>query len=102
MNINLEGSPELNQFKSLAYERVNEYYDLEGAIKNLGHNPDEIEEIGFDIETDELTYSYRLPSGKLIEIINPPTISKTDLCIDDEKIKAVRGEPNDLHLKKSN
>jgi len=51
---NLEGSPELNQFKSLAYERVNEYYDLEGAIKNLGHNPDEIEEIGFDIETDEL------------------------------------------------
>jgi len=83
----LSECPELIQFKPLAYERVNEYWDLDKTIKDLGHNPDEMHLDGYDIETGEdITLHYTHLNGESIDIKNPPYFYKTELCIDVEEV----------------
>jgi len=81
----LSESPNLTVFTHLAFERVNEYYDLETAIRNIGYKLDDLKWIGTSYH-GAVQYTYKNKIGEEVVITDPPIIYKKELCIFSEEI----------------
>lgn len=77
----LEENPELEIFASMAFDKENEYYDLEAAAKALGYELDQLKTCYWSHDKDGLTVKCENQNDEEVMIINPPTVKKIERCI---------------------
>lgn len=76
----LSDHPELEIFKSYIFEKENEYYDLESAVKKKGYDLNELILISIE-HGPKTSFIYETKEGKQIIIRDPKTMIKVDRCI---------------------
>jgi hypothetical protein len=81
----LAESPELEVFSHLAFEKEDDYYDIEGELKKLGHNPEDLQWRGSEYG-EEVKFSFVTSDGKEFDLIDPPTIKKTERFLQVEEV----------------
>ena len=76
---------ELQQFSNLQFERNNEYYDIEGALKQMGYDYKDLtcysQEYG-----ENVTFLFKTSTDEEVCLVDPPILVKKEMCLMVEEI----------------
>ncbi len=81
----LKDYPELQMFKNLAFNKVNEYHNLEKALSDKGYDINELQWEGSEYG-ETTVFIFKTKEGLEIKIEEPPIIKKRELCLAYEEV----------------
>lgn len=90
----LKDHPELQMFNKLAFNRINEYYDIEKALADKGLDINELESDGCEFG-ETVIFFFHTKEGKEITIEDPPIKKRKELCLTYEQVGYQRKGANE-------
>jgi len=82
---NITENPELEVFSHLSFEMDVDYYDVEGELKKMGLNPEDLQWRGTEYG-EEVKISFITADEKEIDLIDPPTFKKRERFLQVEEV----------------